>query len=107
MLRVLLVRLLEFLAVLWLIRLFWRALAGWISGSAGSSQFGPAKASRPSSPFPREARDAPRELKKDPQCGTYVAPELSIRSLYRGEELYFCSRECEQKFLQARSEKSA
>ena len=103
----LLVRLLAFLAVLFLIRWFWKTLAGWISSAVGSPQFGTGRASRAGRPFPPESTSAPRELKKDPQCGTYVAPELSIRSSYGGKELYFCSRECEQKFSQAQTEKSA
>lgn len=64
-------------------------------------------------PFPVGSRNAgatptaSRELQKDPQCGTYLAPELSIQFRDRDQVLYFCSRECEQKFLQGRSQKTA
>ena len=92
--------------ILGLLRFLGRVLTGWI----GSPQdFPPAGAERPSwpgEPFASESRSAPRELKKDPQCGMYVSPELSIRAQYRGEELHFCSRECEQTFFQVQSAKS-
>lgn len=98
---------LEVIAVLWLLRFLVRMVAGWLGFPQGSPRFGRDRAPRPGSPFPAQPRMAPRELKKDPQCGTYVSPELAIQSRYRGEELYFCSRECEQKFLQVQSEKPA
>ena len=92
--------------ILGLLRFLGRMLAGWIGPPQG---FPPSRSERPTgfgAPVPTEPRIASRELKKDPQCGTYVSPELSIRSQYRGEELHFCSRECEQTFFQVQSEKS-
>jgi YHS domain-containing protein len=38
------------------------------------------------------------ELKKDPVCGTYVSPAASITRTVNGEVLYFCSRECSDKY---------
>ena len=92
--------------VLALLRFFGRMLAGWFGSPQSFPPSGTERPNRPGAPFPREPRIASRELKKDPQCGTYVSPELSIRSQYRGEELHFCSRECEQTFFQVQSEKS-
>lgn len=37
---------------------------------------------------------------KDPQCGIYVATDLAIRTRAKDKDLYFCSEECRDKFLQ-------
>lgn len=40
----------------------------------------------------------PEALKKDPVCGTFVAPSTAL-TLERGGKLhFFCSRECRDKF---------
>jgi len=90
---------LAILLVLSLVRFVWRMVTGWVRFLRAGT--GPGVAG------PSEPRMVPRELRKDPQCGMYVSPELSIRSRYRGEELHFCSRECKEKFFQVQSEKSA
>lgn len=95
MLRVL-IRVLQAIAILWLLRLLWRTVGGWLGFPERSMPSGIGEPPRPV-----------RELKKDPQCGTYVSPELSVRAQFRGEELHFCSRACEEKFRQTQSEKSA
>ena len=38
------------------------------------------------------------ELKKDPVCGTDVSTTASITRTVNGEVLYFCSRECSDKY---------
>ena len=38
------------------------------------------------------------ELKKDPVCGTYVSAATAISERVKGETIYFCSRECREKF---------
>lgn len=98
---------LEVVAVLWLLRFLGRMVAGWLGSPQHSAQVGVGQPVSPADPVAAGPRLAPRELQKDPQCGTYVSPELSVRARFRGEELHFCSRECEQKFLQIHSEKSA
>ena len=95
MLRVL-IRVLEVIAILWLLRLLWRTVGGWLGFPERSMQSGIGEPPR-----------SVRELKKDPQCGTYVSPELSVRAQFRGEELHFCSRACEEQFRQTHSEASA
>ena len=106
MLRVL-IRVLEVIAVLWLLRLLWRTAAGWLGFPDRSMQSGIGQPLRPGDPVAAGPRRAPRELQKDPQCGAYVSPEVSVRARIGGEELHFCSRECEEKFRLTQSEKSA
>lgn len=102
-----LIRLVELFLVLWLVRFVWRTVAGWLSVFGSSPQFGGGAPPRQGN-SPRSASNMPpRELMKDPQCGTYVSPEVSIRLQFRGQELHFCSRECEQQFLRNQSKQSA
>jgi YHS domain-containing protein len=35
---------------------------------------------------------------KDPQCGTYLPVGDAIRKTVRGQECYFCSNECFEKY---------
>jgi YHS domain-containing protein len=39
------------------------------------------------------------ELKKDPACGTYIAAASSIQEKVGGETLYFCSKQCRDKYV--------
>ena len=39
------------------------------------------------------------ELKKDPACGTYIAAASSIQEMVGGETLYFCSKQCRDKYV--------
>lgn len=38
------------------------------------------------------------ELKKDPVCGTYVSPSVSVTRRIDGELIHFCSKECRDKY---------
>jgi YHS domain-containing protein len=38
------------------------------------------------------------ELKKDPVCGTYVSTAAGITRTVAGEVIYFCSKECRDKY---------
>ena len=96
-----LIRLLQVLLVLWLVRLAWRTLAGWL-GASGDPSAGSHSRSRYSVRSPSGMPH--RELMKDPQCGTYVSPEVSIQARFRGEELHFCSRECQEQFFRTQAE---
>ena len=100
-----LIRLLEVILVVWLVRAAWRTLAGWLGNLGDSTQSG-SSSPRRSDSVTSPSGMPPRELVKDPQCGTYDSPEVSIRTQFRGQELHFCSRECEQQFLQAQSKQS-
>ena len=39
------------------------------------------------------------ELKKDPACGTYISAATSIQEKVGGETLYFCSKQCRDKYV--------
>ena len=39
------------------------------------------------------------ELKRDPVCGTFVSPAVSVTGKSKGETVYFCSSECRDRFL--------
>ena len=88
-----LIRILEILAAVWLLRFLWKVFSGKQSATT----------------VPRSSNSTPvaGELKKDPQCGTYVSAEVSLKTRYGNEELHFCSRECQQEFLRAHRETSA
>jgi len=38
------------------------------------------------------------ELKKDPVCGVYVSSETKVRKTVDGQEYYFCSESCRDRF---------
>ena len=38
------------------------------------------------------------DLKRDPVCGTYVSTSTSISKSVKGQVVYFCSKECRDKF---------
>jgi hypothetical protein len=45
------------------------------------------------------------QLQRDPWCGTYVSPEISVRWQEAGRIEHFCSRECLDRY--ARSQQRA
>ena len=100
------VRLLEIIAIFWLVWFLWRSLFGGRFRRQASQQFRTRGPFHPND-YPSEPKVVTGEMKKDPQCGTYVSTELSLKSRYRNEELHFCSRHCQEEFLQAHSGKSA
>ena len=56
----------------------------------------------PSTPDTRRAENGvplSGELKKDPACGTYIAAATSIHEKVGGETVYFCSKECRDKYV--------
>ena len=99
-------RLLEFIAIVWMVRYILHTLLGNKIHTRTFSQFkapGPSPRDEQSS----EPKVVSGEMKKDPQCGTYVSTELSLKYRYGGEVLHFCSRQCQEQFLQAHSSKPA
>lgn len=38
------------------------------------------------------------ELKKDPVCGTFVAPEVAVTQSFNGQTLHFCSKKCRDEY---------
>jgi YHS domain-containing protein len=39
------------------------------------------------------------EMVRDPQCGVYLPVGSALRKRVRGNTVYFCSKECEEKYL--------
>jgi len=117
----LLSRLLEFFAIVWLVRFLLKNLIGGGSGgqkfrqsqsrgpfrSPFSSSFGSPFGSNDQPPSPSAPPVVTGEMKKDPQCGTYVSTELSLKYKYGNEVLHFCSRQCQEDFLRAHAGKPA
>ncbi len=97
-----LVRLLEFIAIVWFVRFLLHNVFGGNSRAAGpQNPF--SNPSQSNVPHSSESTVIVGEMKKDPQCGTYVSTELSLKSRLGGEIVHFCSRECQEQFLQAHS----
>ena len=38
------------------------------------------------------------EMVRDPQCGVYVPVSSALKKKIKGEEVYFCSRECGEEY---------
>ncbi|HEV7968280.1 MAG TPA: hypothetical protein VGP19_11955 [Candidatus Acidoferrales bacterium] len=55
------------------------------------------KAGTASRPRPVQTRSA-IALHRDPWCGTYVSPEISIPLEQEGQMLHFCSAECRARY---------
>jgi len=54
----------------------------------------------PSPPPPSQVSAKPSsELKKDPVCGTFVAPELAVVEKLKGQTVHFCSKKCRDEYL--------
>ena len=52
------------------------------------------------SPPAQASGSGPRasELKKDPVCGTFVAPELAVTQKFHGQLVHFCSQKCRDEY---------
>lgn len=46
----------------------------------------------------REGGEVIDEMVQDPQCGTYIPRQRAVRRRIKGEERYFCSEECAEKY---------
>ena len=44
---------------------------------------------------------ASEDLIKDPQCGTYVPQSSAVKSTIGGEDFYFCSETCRDRYREA------
>lgn len=63
-----------------------------------SDFFAAPSATRPQSAPRPSSMPVPEALKKDPVCGTFVAPSAALRRTVHGETYFFCSPECRDKF---------
>ncbi|MEP7354406.1 MAG: YHS domain-containing protein [Acidobacteriota bacterium] len=76
-----------------------RGLIGAIGQIFGNFTVGPKKPNYPP-PGPRPSETGqPEALKKDPVCGTFVAPSTALHKRKDGQIYYFCSPECRDKFV--------
>lgn len=76
-------------------------LNGALMGSRGAGQGPQGQRSQgyPGAGPRRQAKPTASEpLKKDPVCGTFVAPSTAVQIHKGGETLYFCSAACRDKF---------
>jgi YHS domain-containing protein len=75
-----------------------RAVMGIIAKGFGEL-IGPRAGQAQSSQAPGKQVPLTGELKKDPACGTYIAAASSIQEKVGGEILYFCSKQCRDKYV--------
>ena len=73
------------LLVIFVVRALWRLLAGMIDGIAGQA---------PRSRAPQQGV----QMVRDPVCGTFVLPSRAVTLAERGEQIYFCSATCRDKY---------
>ena len=83
-------RLLIFLGVIYLA---YRAVKSWVS--QGTTQ---------RSVFEKPAGEIDDVMIKDPFCGIYFPKRDGAHQKLDGEDLYFCSAECRDKYMASRSE---
>jgi YHS domain-containing protein len=55
---------------------------------------------------PRNKAQLSGVMVKDEACQTYIPKEESLREMVDGEEKFFCSKDCRQKFLAERRKDS-
>ena len=85
-------RLLIFIAIIYIV---YKVLKSWMLKnlpSAGSSD---------SDRVPAEVDDV---MVKDPYCEVYFPKRKGIQLKVKGEDLYFCSPECRDKFIESKSD---
>ncbi len=78
-----------------------RSVVGFVSKIV-AEMFGPPSDTRSASTSGRPP-SAPRvpaseALKRDPVCGTFIAPSTAVMETVNGEKYYFCSAACRDKF---------
>ena len=57
------------------------------------------KSVEPRAPQSPVSHERVADLKKDPVCGTYVSTDASVTRSVKGEVIYFCSKECRDRFV--------
>lgn len=73
-----------------------KGVADFFGAASPPSGPGPAGPRPKATPIPTA-----EALKKDPVCGTYLAPSAAIQKTVGGVTYYFCSAECREKFRAA------
>lgn len=77
-------RLLQLLLLLAVIRAVWRLARGVLEGAGYGRIDG--------------VRQAGVKLVRDPNCGTFVSPSRAPASRIAGETIYFCSEKCRREW---------
>ena len=54
--------------------------------------------SRPKRARPQPPDGAASNTVKDPVCGMYMDPRLALRLQIKGEDLFFCSEDCRNRY---------
>ena len=78
-------RILQILLVLAVVRAIWRLAKGVLEGAGYQSIDGP-------------RQPAGLKLVRDPNCGTFVSPARALATRLGGETLYFCSEKCRREW---------
>ena len=72
-----------------------RGVIGFLASLFTNATVGPER--REGTPRSKDVIKA-EALKKDPVCGTFVAPSTALRKERDGQTYYFCSPACRDKF---------
>ena len=85
-------RLLIFLALLYL---GYRALKSWMTSTSSSK----------TATYDKPAGEIDDVMVKDPFCEVYFPKRNGIQLVIEGQELFFCSTECRDKYIELHSRK--
>ncbi len=55
---------------------------------------------RVKSPPPQSAKSLSGLMVQDSVCKTYLPKDEAIKEIHKGQEYFFCSKECQRKFLE-------
>ena len=86
---------LRILLLIGVIYLFYKGRKIWMSLKASSGEHG----------FGDRVGDIDDIMIKDPCCGVYFPKRNGIHAKVDGKDLYFCSKECKEKFIASKIHK--
>ncbi|MEE9180809.1 MAG: hypothetical protein V3U22_07930 [Vicinamibacteria bacterium] len=85
-------RLLQFIALMFVVRYVLRALSRWLGGAERQQVGGRSPGGGSMKPIYRG------QMVRDPVCGVFVPKERAIEERQDGEVRHFCSEKCRQAF---------
>jgi YHS domain-containing protein len=94
----LLERLIFFLFIISLVRSVIRFITRLWHGGGRPTGFIRRPAAASSANRPGEAAGGATMLHQDPICGTYVAADTSLKRIFHGKVVHFCSAECRDRY---------
>jgi len=80
--------LLVLVLIIFVARAFWQLVDGIVEGATGRRMAGAARRAV--------------AMARDPVCGTFVVPERAIAMTVAGQQLYFCSTACRDRYRATR-----